>query len=300
MSLVIVGSVAFDTVQTPRGRREMIIGGSGTYGSLAASFFTQPKLVAVVGDDFPEETVELFKKRKIDIRGLEVKPGKTFFWEGLYGVDPNERATVKIELNVFKDFKPQIPPDYKKADILFLANIDPDLQENILAQVQNPKLVAMDTINHWIEKKQASLLKVLDKVDLYFANDEEIKLLAGEKNLIKAGKKILERGPSFVVIKKGEHGALVMGKDFIFGVLAHPCEEVVDPTGAGDSFAGAFLGYLDKAGAYKDKKEIRRASVYGSVLASFVIEDFGINRLESLSLQDIEKRFSTFKKLVSF
>jgi len=300
MSLVIVGSVAFDTLETPHGRREKIVGGSCTYCSLAASFFTQPKIVAVVGEDFPEETIELFKSRGIDVRGLEIQPGKTFHWEARYGDDPNQRTTIKTELNVFEDFSPQLPPDYTEAEIVFLANIDPDLQEDILSQVKHPKLVAMDTINLWIKTKPDPLLRVLEKVNVYFANDEEIKMLAKEPNLIKAGKKLLERGPSFIVIKKGEHGALVLGKDSVFGVLAYPCEKVIDPTGAGDSFAGGFLGYLDKIKAFDEEGEIRKASVYGSVLASFTIEDFGINRFKSLPLEDIEKRFSQFKKLVSF
>jgi sugar/nucleoside kinase (ribokinase family) len=256
--------------------------------------------VGVVGEDFPEETVEFLKKRKIDIQGLEVQPGKTFHWEARYGDDPNQRTTLKTELNVFQDFRPQLPPDYRKNGIVFLANIDPDQQDEILSQVKKPELVAMDTINLWINQKRDSLLKVLEKVDLYFANDEEIRLLTGEKNLIKAGKKILEGGPSLVAIKKGEHGALVMGKDLVFGVLAHPCEEVVDPTGAGDSFAGGFLGYLDKVKDFKDEKEIRRAAVFGSVLASFVIEDFGIARFKTLTIREINNRFSQFKKLVSF
>jgi len=300
MSLVIVGSVAFDTLETPHGRREKIVGGSCTYCSLAASFFTQPKIVAVVGEDFPEETIELFKSRGIDVRGLEIKSGKTFLWEARYGDDPNQRTTIKTELNVFEDFSPQLPPDYTEAEIVFLANIDPDLQGDILSQVKHQKLVAMDTMNLWIKTKPAPLLRVLEEVNVYFANDEEIKMLAKESNLIKAGKKLLERGPSIIVIKKGEHGALILGKDSIFGVLAYPCEKVIDPTGAGDSFAGGFLGYLDKIKAFDDEGEIRKASVYGSVLASFTIEDFGINRYKSLSLEDIEKRFSQFKKLVSF
>lgn len=300
MSLVIVGSVAFDTLETPHGRREKIVGGSCTYCSLAASFFTQPKIVAVVGEDFPEETIELFKSRGIDVRGLEIQPGKTFHWEARYGDDPNQRTTIKTELNVFEDFSPQLPPDYTEAEIVFLANIDPDLQDDILSQVKHPKLVAMDTMNLWIKTKPAPLLRVLEKVDVYFANDEEIKMLAKEPNLIKAGKKLLERGPSYIVIKKGEHGALVLGKDSIFGVLAYPCEKVIDPTGAGDSFAGGFLGYLDKIKAFDEEGEIRKASVYGSVLASFAIENFGIDRFKSLPLEDIEKRFIQFKKLVSF
>jgi sugar/nucleoside kinase (ribokinase family) len=300
MSLVIIGSLAFDTIETPFGRREKIVGGSGTYCSLAASFFTRPNVVGVVGEDFPDETVAFLKSKKIDLRGLEVRPGKSFFWEGHYGEDPNLRTTIRTEPNVYEDFKPQLPPEYRKSEIVFLANIDPDQQDEILNQVEKPKFVAMDTINLWINQKRDSLLKVMEKVDLYFTNDEEVRLLTGEKNLIKAGKKILKGGPSLAIIKKGEHGALVLGKDLVFGILAHPCEEVIDPTGAGDSFAGGFLGYLDRVEDLHDDREIRRAAVYGSVLASFVIEDFGINRFKTLTRKEINNRFSQFKKLVSF
>ncbi|HUU37528.1 MAG TPA: PfkB family carbohydrate kinase, partial [Candidatus Desulfaltia sp.] len=258
MSLVIVGSVAFDTIQTPWGRRDKIVGGSGTYFSLAASFFTSPKIVAVVGEDFPSEVVDLFRVRGIDTAGLEVRPGRTFHWEGHYGYDPNQRKTIKTELNVFEDFRPVLPASYREADIVFLANIDPDLQDNILAQVHEPELVAMDTMNLWIASKPESTWRVLKRVDILFANDEEVRMLTQETNLIKAGKKILAAGPRLVVTKKGEHGALVFGRRFVFGVLGHPCEDVVDPTGAGDSFAGGFLGYLDKVRKFT-RPEIRRA-----------------------------------------
>jgi sugar/nucleoside kinase (ribokinase family) len=299
MSFVIVGSLALDTIVTPSERKERIVGGSCTYCSLAASFFTHPKIVGVVGKDFPQQTIQLFEKRKIDLRGLEVTEGKTFFWEGHYGCDPNQRTTVKLEMNAFADFRPTLPADYKKADIVFLANIDPELQENILRQFQNPKWIAMDTINHWIENNKAALLRVLEKCNLFFCNDEEVKLITQEVNLIKAGKRILEMGPSLVVIKKGEHGALVLGKNFVFGVLAHPCDEVVDPTGAGDSFAGGFLGCLDSARSTR-QEVLRRAAVFGSVMASFAIEDFGIERFKSLTDSDVRKRFVAFKKMVSF
>lgn len=299
MSLVIVGSLAFDTIETPHGRREKIVGGSGTYCALAASFFTQPKIVGVIGEDFPEESIDFFKKRGIDLKGVKRDSGKTFHWEARYGIDPNQRTTIKTELNVFKDFKPVLPQGYRGADIVFLGNIDPDQQEEILAQAKQPKLIAMDTINLWIKSKPASLLKVLESVDVFFANEEEVKMLAEEANLIKAGKKLLAKGPSFVAMKKGEHGALILGKDFVFGVLAHPCEEVIDPTGAGDCFAGGFLGYLDKVKSF-DGKAIRKAAVFGSVMASFVIEDFGINRFKKLMSSEIEKRYNQFKELVSF
>jgi len=299
MSLVIIGSLAFDTIETPLARKEKIVGGSGTYCALAASYFTHPKIVGVVGDDFPQEMMSYFEKRGVDVAGVKIEKGKTFHWEGRYDSNLNQRKTIKTELNVFKNFKPVLPPDYRQADIIFLGNVDPDQQEAIVAQAKRPKLVAMDTINLWIKNKPTSLWKVLEKVDVFFANDEEIKMLTDEMNLIKAGKKILSRGPSLIIMKKGEHGALVLGENFIFGALAYPCEKVVDPTGAGDCFAGGFLGYLDKINSY-DKASIRKATIYGSVIASFVIEDFGIERLKKLSASEIKKRYQKFKKLVSF
>jgi sugar/nucleoside kinase (ribokinase family) len=299
MSLVIVGSLAFDTIQTPWERRERIVGGSGTYCSLAASFFTSPKIVGVVGKDFPAAVLKLFRARGIDMEGLEVRPGKTFHWEGRYGYDPNQRETIRTDINVYEAYRPRLPATYRKADMVFLANIDPGLQDDILVQVRKPRLVAMDTMNHWIRSRPETIWRVLKKVDILFANDEEIRMLTEEANLIKAGKKILSAGPRLVVTKKGEHGALVFGRRFVFGVLAHPCENVVDPTGAGDSFAGGFLGYLDKVRRFAHP-DIRRAAVYGSVLASFTIEDFGISRLKTLTRREIETRFRRFKKLVSF
>ena len=300
MSLVIVGSVAFDTIETPTARKERIVGGSCTHCALAASYFTRPKIVAVVGEDFPAETLAFFKKRRIDLKGLKIVPGgKTFFWEGRYGCDPNERETVALDLNVFADFRPEIPPSYRAADILFLANIDPDLQESILRQVRRPRLTAMDTISHWIRNKRETLTRVLRDVDVFFANDEEIRLLTGERNLVKAGRAVLAMGPAYVVLKKGEHGALLFGRDFSFGLIANPCEDVVDPTGAGDSFAGGFLGYLDKIGT-TGVRTLKRAAAYGSVLASFTIEDYGIERYRTLKPDDVEARFQAFRKLAAF
>lgn len=299
MSLVIVGTFNLDTIETPQERRERIVGGSGTYCCLAASFFTAPGIVGVVGEDFPKDTLELFKAKGIDTEGLLVKPGKTFFWEGRYEDDPNKRTTIATEVNVLKSFRPQLPDHYRDADILFLANIDPELQEDILAQVANPRLVAMDTMNYWIQTRAASLLNVLNKVDVFFANDEEVRMLTDELNLITAGKRLLEKGPSLVVIKKGEHGALLLSKDFVFVVPAYPSETVLDPTGAGDSFGGGFLGHLDNVDSYEEG-DIRKAAVYGSVLASFTIEKFGIDRLKSLSSDEIENRFAEFQKLVTF
>ncbi len=299
MSFVVVGTFNLDTIETPKETRERIVGGSGTYCCLAASYFTSPMIVGVVGDDFPQETMALFKERGVDTRGLEVKPGKTFFWKGRYDEDPNKRTTLTTEVNVLQGYRPQIPDEYREAEILFLANIDPDLQEGILTQVRNPKLVAMDSMNFWIQTKPESLLSVLQKVDVFFANDGEIKMLTQDSNLVKAGKHILERGPSLVVIKKGEHGVLMLSKDYVFGIPAYPSEQVVDPTGAGDSFGGGFLGYLDKVQSYEEK-DVRVAAVHGSVIASFVIEDFGIEPLKTLSKTNIEARFAKFRNLVRF
>jgi sugar/nucleoside kinase (ribokinase family) len=299
MSLVIVGSVAFDTIETSFGRRERVVGGSGTYCSLAASYFTRPRIVGVVGRDFPKKALALLQSRHVDLLGLRIKPGKTFHWEGRYGEDPNVRTTVRTELNVFKDFRPEIPGPYGKADIVYLANIDPDGHDFILRQFRKPRTIAMDTIRYWIETKRAALLRELGRVDIFFANDEEARLLSGEANLIAAGKALLGFGPSLIVLKKGEHGVIVFGRGFISGVLAHPHARVIDPTGAGDAFAGGFLGYLDKAGGLA-RRDVRRAAVYGSVLASFAIEDFGIDRFLTLDRAAIESRFRELRKLVSF
>lgn len=299
MSLVIIGSVAFDTIETPFGRREKIVGGSATYASLAASFFTRPRLVSVIGRDFPKKTLSLLRSRGIDLEGLKIKSGKTFHWHGVYDVDPNKRTTLKTEMNVLKDFKPVLPESYRQADIVFLSNLDPESHDFILSQVTGVKLVAMDTIRFWIENKPEALLQAIQKVDILFANDEECRLLADELNLIRAGRKLQATGPKIVIVKKGEHGALVFGKNFVFGVVAHPCEKVIDPTGAGDSFAGAFLGYLDSSGKF-NQKEIRKAAVYGNLVASLVIEDFGISKLLEANQMDIIKRYNEFKKIVSF
>ncbi len=299
MSLVIVGSVAFDTIETPFGRRSRIVGGSGTYCSLAAGYFTRPRVVAVVGRDFPKSAVAFLKARGVDLGGLKVRAGKTFHWEGRYEKDPNIRRTVRTDLNVFKDFRPEVPKAYAGAEIVYLSNIDPDGHEFALRQFRKPKLVAMDTIRFWIETKREAILRELGRVDILFANDEEARLVSGELNLIAAGRALVKRGPSLVVLKKGEHGALVFGRGFVFGVLAHPCDHVIDPTGAGDAFAGGFLGYLDQAGRF-GRRDIRRAAVYGSVLASFAIEDFGIDRFRTLDRAAIDGRFRDFRKLISF
>lgn len=299
MSLLIIGSIAFDTIITPYEKKEKIIGGSGTYCALAASFFTRPRLVGVVGEDFPLDMIDFLKKRGIRTEGIAIKPGKTFHWEGKYGYDPNQRETLRTELNVMASFEPVLPLHYQRSTIVYLATIDPDWHEPILSQIKEPSLVAMDTIQFWVINKTESIWHALKKVNIFFANEEEIRLLTQETNLVRAAKLVLEAGPSIVVVKKGEHGALVFGRDFIFGTIAHPCENVVDPTGAGDSFAGGFLGYLDRARRIS-QRTIKRALIAGSAVASFVIEDFGIERLRYLTIEEIKRRMRYFRQLVSF
>ncbi len=299
MSLVIVGSVAFDTIETPFERRDRIIGGSGTYAALAASFFTRPGLVSVVGRDFPSRFLDKLRSRKIDLAGLKVKQGRTFHWHGRYERDPNLRTTVKTELNVLQDFKPVLPDSYRKAELVFLSNLDPESHDFILDQLVAVKLVAMDTIRYWIENKPEALLRTIQKVDILFVNDEECRLIAEELNLVRAGRKLQAAGPRVIVVKKGEHGAMLFGKNFVFGVVAHPCERVVDPTGAGDAFAGAFLGYLDSAGHFH-QRELRRAAVYGNLVASLVVEDFGVDGLLRASQLDLINRYRQFRRLCAF
>ncbi|NPV83573.1 MAG: sugar kinase [Candidatus Aminicenantes bacterium] len=299
MSLVIIGSVAFDTIETSFGRRDRIIGGSGTYAALAASFFTRPGLVSVVGRDFPRRFLDSLRSRKIDLAGLRVKQGKTFHWHGRYDQDPNLRTTIKTELNVLRDFKPVLPDSFRKADLVFLSNLDPDSHDFILDQLTGVRLVAMDTIRYWIENKPEALLRAIQKVDILFVNDEECRLIAQELNLVRAGRKLQAAGPKVIVVKKGEHGAMLFGKNFVFGVVANPCERVVDPTGAGDAFAGAFLGYLDSTGRF-NQRELRKAAVYGNVVASLVIEDFGVDGLLRASQLDIINRYQQFRKLCAF
>lgn len=300
MSLVIVGSVAFDTIETPAARRDKIVGGSCTYGAVAASYFTRPGIVAVVGEDFPKPTLAFLRRRGVGLEGLKiVKGGLTFHWHGRYGDDPNQRDTLRTDLNVFLDFRPEIPEAYKKAGILFLANIDPDLQEAIFRQVEKPRLTALDTIRLYIDTKPEALRRILKRVDVYFANDEEARLLTGRRNLIEAAAAIRKMGPRIVVVKKGEHGAMVFGPDLVMALPALPCRKVVDPTGAGDSFAGGFLGWLDKAGSF-DPREIRRAAAAGTVMASFTIEGFGLERFKTLRPADIAARTAAFRQLVRF
>ena len=300
MSLLVVGSVAFDTVETHAGRRENVLGGSATFFSTAASFFTPVRLVAVVGEDFPEQHVLELKARGVDTSGLQRQPGKTFRWEGRYD-DLNEATTLDTQLNVFEHFKPELPAGFESSDYVFLANIDPVLQGQVLDQIRAPRLVALDTMNFWIEDvipgKRAALEAVVSRVDLLFVNDKEAELLSGEENVVKAAKRIRDMGPSTVVIKRGEFGALMFSDDGTFAVPAMPLEEVIDPTGAGDSFAGGFMGFLAASGRV-DSDGIRRAAVAGSVTASFAVEDFSLDRLKSLDKGQVSKRYTAFRDLV--
>jgi len=299
MSVVVVGTVAFDTVETPFGKQENVLGGSATYFSTSASFFTDISLVAVVGEDFPEEHVSFLKSRNIDTSGLQRIPGKTFHWSGRYGYDLNEAQTLDTQLNVLMEFQPNLPESYRDAEYLFLANIDPDLQMQVLEQVKAPKLVACDTMNFWISSKPDSLRKVLQKVDIVVINEGEARQFTGEPNLVKAARQIIALGCKRLVVKRGEYGVLMFTADTVFAAPAYPLEDVFDPTGAGDTFAGGFMGYLANTGNLSEDG-IRQALIFGSVMASFNVEDFSLDRMKRLDYGEIEARYKNFKSLTSF
>ncbi len=295
--LAVVGSVALDSVTTPFGKVREVLGGSATYFSYAASFFTTVRLVATVGDDFPEEHLRLLKERGVDVTGLQTSRGRTFRWVGEYGFDLNEARTIDTQLNVFADFKPMLPSSLKKTPFLFLANIAPELQLDVLRQMERPQLTALDTMNFWIQGRREALLRVLAEVDVLLVNDGEARQLVKEPNLIKAAREILKLGPRTVVVKRGEYGAVMVSNGQFFFVPAYPLESVFDPTGAGDAFAGGFMGYIAAQGVV-DQATVRRAIVYGSVMASFTVEDFSLNRLARLSMAEVERRYAGFQELV--
>ena len=300
MSLLVVGSVAFDCLESPYGKVERAVGGAATYFAVAASFFAPVHLVAIVGDDFSKEDAAVFKGRRIDIEGLERTTGKTFFWSGRYSQNLNERVTLATELNCFAEFKPRLPEKYRNSKYVFLANIAPDLQRDVLHQVKvKPKIAAMDTMNYWIERTNAELRETLKHVDILMINDTETRELSSEHNLLLAAKRIFKMGPSTLVVKRGEYGAMMVDKHGIFCVPAFPLEEPHDPTGAGDSFAGGFMGYLASVGSKSDAF-LRRAMVYGSVLGSFAVEQFGLDRLLQLKKAEIHGRARHFAKLTQF
>ena len=299
MSILVVGSVAYDTVETPFGRAEKVLGGSASFFSVAAAFFAPVNLVAVVGDDFSAQAMAAFQGRPIDLEGLERTAGKTFHWQGKYSYDLNSRETVCTDLNVFEFFKPRIPDGYRRSEHVFLGNIDPVLQRQVLEQVERPRLVACDTMNFWISGKPEEVRRTLAAVDILLINDAEARQLSGEWNVVKAARAIRAMGPHTLVIKKGEHGVLMFSEEGSFAAPAYPLEEVFDPTGAGDTFAGGFLGYL--AGAPKvDEAALRRAVVMGSTLASFCVEAFSLDRLLTLSRPEIDARYRLFKRLTHF
>ncbi len=297
--ILAVGSVALDSVETPFGKVKDALGGSATYFSASARFFSPVSVVAVVGKDFPETHLKLLKKLGVDTRGIQKEEGKSFRWKGIYSFDLNNPRTLKTELNVFQTFKPKLVEEYRRSPFVFLANIDPQIQESVLAQVERPLLTACDTMNFWIQNKRSGLLRLLRKVDVILCNDSEARELSGEYNLVKASQWILSHGPRLVVIKKGEHGVVCFSKDFMFLVPAYLLESVFDPTGAGDSFAGGFVGYLTRSPGLHES-EVRRAVVYGSVLASYNVESFSLKRLASLKWSEIQARYRQFKAMTRF
>lgn len=299
MDILVVGSVAFDSVETPFGQVEEVLGGSATYFSTSASFFTGIQLVAVVGEDFPAEPKAFLESRGVDLAGLQTRPGETFRWKGRYGYDLNEAQTLETHLNVFEAFHPDLPPAYRDAQFVFLANIDPELQLEVLNQVKKPQLVACDTMNFWIEGKRDALVRTLGHVDMLLINEAEARQLAEEANLVRAARQILAMGPTTLVVKRGEYGVLVFRQHSIFSVPAYPLEEVFDPTGAGDTFAGGFMGYLASTGNLSEA-HIRQATVFGSVMASYTVEDFSLERLRRTEWPEIEDRFRKFKALTEF
>jgi sugar/nucleoside kinase (ribokinase family) len=297
--LLVVGSVALDTVKTPFGEGTDILGGSATYFSTSASFFTSVALIAVVGEDFPPQHVAFLKSRGIDVTGLERRPGATFRWKGEYTHQLNEAQTMDTKLNVFETFRPKIPEAYRSPDVLFLGNIDPELQLDVLQKVDRPALVACDTMNFWINGKRDALWKVLEHVDVLIINDGEARALGQDSNLVKVAKLVLARGPKHLIIKRGEYGVLMFHHNQVFGAPAFPLEDVRDPNGAGDTFAGGFLGYLAATGN-RSPEAMKQAIIFGSVMASFTVEAFSLDRLRILDYKEIEARYREFKRLTHF
>ncbi|MFH1714873.1 MAG: PfkB family carbohydrate kinase [Elusimicrobiota bacterium] len=300
MSILIVGSAAYDTVDTPFGRAEKVIGGSALYSSVSASFFHPVNLVTVVGSDFPKKELEFLAHKGIDTSGIEIGRGKTFAWEGSYSYDLNNAKTHKTALNVFEHFNPQLPDHYKESEYVFLGNIDPELQLNVLDQVKSPKFTAVDTMNFWIENKKNTLKKVFSKVDMVVINEGEARQFTDEFNLVKAAKEISKIGPAYIIIKRGEYGVLLFHNEQIFSLPAFPLEIVKDPTGAGDSFAGGFMGYLAKLGGEINHQSIRKAIVIGTIMASINVEDFSLERFKVIDTGTIAARLNEFRSVLHF
>jgi sugar/nucleoside kinase (ribokinase family) len=299
MSILVVGSVALDTVETPFGRADRVLGGSANYFAAAASLFSPVQLVGVVGDDYPMERMAFLEERGVDLSGIERASGESFFWKGRYHYDLNSRDTIWTRLGVFADFRPRIPESFRDARVVFLGNIDPLLQLDVLEQVEAPRLVACDTMNYWIEGSRDALLRLLERVQILMVNDAEIRQLADEPNLLRAARWVQQRGPDYVVVKKGEHGAILYGPDWIFFAPGYPLDEVFDPTGAGDAFAGGFLGAL--AGeSRRDREAFRRAMVYGSATGSYAVERFSVDRFRDLTPVEVARRVEEFRDMTSF
>jgi cytidine kinase len=300
MSLLVVGSVAFDSIETPTEVRERIVGGSAVYFSYAASYFSPVRLVGVVGEDWPDEHTQMLSARKVDMSGLHVvRGGKTFFWKGKYLPNMNDRETLEVQLNVFGDFQPTLPEAFRDSDIVFLANASPVTQRKVLEQVNSPRLVVADTMDLWIREQHSELLELLKKVDGVVMNDSEAKLLTREENLVAAGKKVLELGPRFVVVKKGEHGAMFFSEHETYVLPAFPTPDVVDPTGAGDSFAGGMMGYLAAKREF-DPKSLKEAMAYGILVASYNVEDFSLDRMKQVSRDDLDYRMHHYRRMLTF
>ncbi len=301
MSLLVVGSIALDTIETPTGKVENALGGSSTYISIASSYFQdEVHLIGVVGEDFPQEHINLLKNHNIDISGLEIiKGGKTFRWGGKYHTDMNQRDTLFTELGVFEQFDPKIPEKERKDKFVVLGNIHPALQNHVLTQLDSPELIVCDTMNLWIETAYDELIEVIKKVDVLIINDSEARLITKENNLIKSAKIIMGMGPKHLIIKKGEHGALLFGEDKIFAAAAYPLESISDPTGAGDTFAGGFTGYLCRSGDLSFDN-MKRAVIYGSAVASFCVEEYSTKKIENLTKEEIQKRFKEFHEITRF
>ncbi len=305
MSLVVIGSVAYDAIETPFGKRERTLGGSCTYIALSASYFSPTSIVAVVGDDFAAEDRALLANKGVDLQGLETVPGKTFFWSGVYSADMNDRTTLQTDLNVFADFQPKLPSAYAKFPYLLLGNIQPALQRQVQQQMPDAAFVGGDTMNLWINLQREELIETISRWDFLLINDSEARLLVNESNLRKAAQKILDLGPKTLIIKRGEYGAMLFRDDSLFLLPGYLLEDVFDPTGAGDCFAGGFSGYLAQQGfdPHKsdfDVKELHRAVIYGSVMGSFCCEEFGVERFHTLTRKEIDQRFEEFRRFTAF
>lgn len=301
MSLLVVGSVAFDSIDTPHGKAERVLGGSGTYLAYAASLYTDVRLIGVIGDDFTDEHLGILKKRNIDLTGLQRVKGKTFFWHGRYFADMNERETLKVDLNVFGDYEPQLPEKFRDSEYVFLANARPALQIKVREQLKKPRLVFCDTMDLWIETQRAELMRLLGMVDGIVLNEGEARKLT-ENNfptLIGAGRQIMRFGPKYVIIKKGEHGALLLAPEGVFATAAYPLEHVFDPTGAGDTFGGGVLGYLAQTGDLSFDN-LKKAIIHGTIVASFTVEKFSLDRLREISQHDIEARYNEMVAMLKF